>query len=174
MRYLLLLLFLWCGACSGGHHQTHSPELQAELDQRRAIVIECLEARDALSPRRTKAPEVRIEATCWFYKGSIGWIKGYTDHRNYIQVGSNRDALEHEWAAFHSGTHVHCPKDNPDCDALTNACGDRLSREWRRTHETPQCVDKRPTYRNVQGTECGASLNARPSAESAGQQPVVP
>lgn len=142
MRALWLPLLLLTG-CHGP--APLSPELRAEFNERRARVIDCLESRDAFSASRRSAPELRIEDTCWFYKRSLGmWIKGYTDHHDYVQIGSDRAALEHELAAYHSGTHVHCSKDDPDCEALTNACGDRLSRQWRRENGFLPCVDNRP------------------------------
>lgn len=133
MRALLALLAVGCAP------EPLSPELRAEVTERDARVLECLDNLGAVKPSRSELPEVRIDSTCYFdAPGRHGWVKGYTDHRDYVRVGSDLSALEHELAAYHSGTHSHGEGE------LTHICGDMLSREWRKEHGALPCEDNRP------------------------------
>lgn len=56
------------------------------------------------------APEIYVHSTCWFKLSGYGYVRGYTNQRDRVEVGKCTRAQNHETVSLVFGRHSHDPE----------------------------------------------------------------
>lgn len=56
------------------------------------------------------APEIYVHSTCWFKLSGYGYVRGYTNQRDKVEIGLCTRAQNHEIVSLVFGSHSHSPE----------------------------------------------------------------